>query len=143
MSPQPAEPVEDDSEDAQKRYQKLTSMLRRSLLFSSLLSERISQQQEQAAVPAPTTSNSDPAGESPKRTRNSKKRARDDEDSAAQVAKRVKGEDGAPIARDSIDFAQPKLVTGAKMRDYQVRSPIALSVNFRLMHYHSSLVFNG
>lgn len=95
-------------QEAQKRFARLGTMLQRSMLYSKLLTERIQQQNEEAA----------PA----KRGRPSKKRAREDGEDVTDgtAQKRVKAEDGTSIARQGVDFAQPKLVTGGTLRDYQL-----------------------
>ena len=97
--------------EAQKRFSRLTNMLQRSMIYSKLLTERIQQQNEAKAKQK---------AEQPKRGRAAKKRAREDEDDDDGPQKRVKAEDGSVITRQDIDFAQPKLITGATMRDYQL-----------------------
>ncbi|KZW04148.1 hypothetical protein EXIGLDRAFT_737823 [Exidia glandulosa HHB12029] len=94
-------------------------MLQRSMLYSQLLTDRIQQQNEEAAQAKPDA----------KRGKGSKKRARDDTDEDGAAQKRVKADDGTAIAREDIDFEQPKLVTGAKLRDYQLAGRYGGSLN--------------
>lgn len=127
MKPIPLE----DAETA-KKYSELNRVLQKSAMYSKILHERLLETKAKQRKIAHQKAERRAA--TPKKGR---KRLRDDEDDDTASAKKMKMGDGSAEASDADDetvlFPQPSLITGAKMKSYQLEG----------LHWMVSLHQNG
>lgn len=106
-----------------RRLKRLQFLLEKSAVYSSILKERMDQDKANQLA-AQSTARVKATTKKPTRRAKGKKRLRVESDSEDEgTGKRKKGENGQPVHEQGDEppvFEQPKLITGATLKNYQL-----------------------